>query len=220
MAAPELGHRYPWFVRMFSPSEKRQLYAGAMQPYLQEPGDSVLVDFLAQEEGGAGELDRILFADTMTYLPDDLLVKMDLATMAHSLEARSPLLDHEVLETAASMPEDMKLRNGSLKWALKEAFRELLPREIDARPKRGFGIPLDDWMRGSLGVMAKDLMLCRTARIRSYTNVGALERLFQDHESGRLSIGRRLWCLLMLELWNRHVVEYAWHRETTSQAST
>ena len=144
--------------------------------------------------------------DVETYLPDDLLLKADLASMAHSLELRSPLLDHRVLELGISL-EGPPRRRG--KEALRRAFAADLPRSVLERRKTGFGVPLAAWFRGELRDLAGDLLLDARARSRGQLRPAAVERLLADHASGRADHGHRLWCLLMLELWQRTHVEAA-----------
>jgi asparagine synthase (glutamine-hydrolysing) len=137
--------------------------------------------------------------DVETYLPGDLLLKADVASMAHSLELRSPLLDHEVLALGVSTPPR--------KHALRAAFRDLLPAEILARRKTGFGVPLARWFRAELRDFAGDVLLGERARARGQLRPAAVERLLREHAEGRADHGHRLWCLLMLELWQREHVE-------------
>jgi asparagine synthase (glutamine-hydrolysing) len=137
--------------------------------------------------------------DVESYLPGDLLLKADIASMAHSLELRSPFLDHEVLE--------LGLATRPRKAALKAAFRDLLPAEILARGKTGFGVPLTRWFREDLRDFARDVLLDERARRRGQLRPAAVERLLREHDEGRADHGHRLWCLLMLELWQREHVE-------------
>jgi asparagine synthase (glutamine-hydrolysing) len=142
--------------------------------------------------------------DIETYLPDDLLLKSDIASMAHSLELRSPLLDHEVLEVGVSLDEPVRLRG---KRALRAAFEAQLPPEVLERKKTGFGVPLSAWFRRELRDLTGDLLLDDRARARGQLRPAVVERLLADHASGRVDHGHRLWCLLMLELWQRAHVE-------------
>jgi asparagine synthase (glutamine-hydrolysing) len=147
--------------------------------------------------------DAAMAADVSAYLPDDLLMKVDVATMAVGLEARSPLLDHHVMELAARLPANMKLRGRTTKALFKKALHGLVPEEILSRPKMGFAIPLDGWLRTRLKDMTYDVLLSRTARERGYVRPDAVERLVSDHMAGRGSHGHRIWALLMLELWHQ-----------------
>jgi len=147
--------------------------------------------------------------DVATYLPGDLLLKADIASMAHSLELRSPLLDWEVLELGISLPDSLKARGRRQKIALRLAFAADLPPEIASRGKTGFGVPLAGWFRGDLRELAGDVLLDGTARGRGQLRPAAVERLFADHVAGHAEHGHRLWCLLMLELWQRTHVDVA-----------
>ncbi len=153
---------------------------------------------------GTAGLQRL---DAATYLPGDLLPKADLASMAVSLELRSPLLDHTVLELGISLPERLLLDGRRGKAALRRAFAGLLPAELERRPKTGFGVPLGDWFRGPLLDAARDLLLDRRARDRGLLRPDAVEHLLADHVADRADHGHRLWCLLVLELWLRCYVE-------------
>jgi asparagine synthase (glutamine-hydrolysing) len=144
--------------------------------------------------------DDLRLVDIESYLPGDLLPKSDLASMAVSLELRSPFLDHHVVELGLALP--LELARG--KAALKRAFAADLPPEIVARPKTGFGVPLDRWFRGELAPVASDLLL---ARDRGLFRRAELERLLGEHADGRADHGHRLWCLCMLELWQRTFVD-------------
>jgi asparagine synthase (glutamine-hydrolysing) len=145
--------------------------------------------------------------DARTYLPGDLLRKADLASMAHSLELRSPLLDHEVLELGLALPGSLKVRGRRGKIALRRAFADLLPPQIGAREKRGFGVPLSDWFRGELRDVARDLLLDGRAHGRGWFRADTVERLVREHDAGDADHGHRLWCLVMLELWQRLYVD-------------
>ena len=145
--------------------------------------------------------------DVQTYLPEDLLVKVDIATMAHSLEGRSPLLDHEVMEAAALLPDSLKLQGTNLKHLLKQIAYRLVPRELLDRPKMGFGVPLDAWFRGELYDYACDHVLSARARARGIVEPGYAERLLREHKSGRRPWHYQIWNLLVLELWFRTFID-------------
>jgi asparagine synthase (glutamine-hydrolysing) len=141
--------------------------------------------------------------DVRTYLPGDLLLKADIASMAHSLELRSPLLDHAVLELGVSLPESLKIEGRRGKVALRRAFADALPPAVAARGKTGFGVPIARWFRGELEPLARDVLLGETARARGQLRPAVVARLLDDHVAGRADHAHRLWCLLMLELWQR-----------------
>jgi asparagine synthase (glutamine-hydrolysing) len=149
-------------------------------------------------------VDRYLALDTATYLPGDLLVKVDRMSMAHALEVRSPLLDHELHEYAASLPGRLKLRRGTTKWLLKElAARRGLPGDLVHRAKQGFGIPIGEWFRAELRGWLEDVLHDPRTRTRGYFHQTETDRLLSEHISGRSDHSYRLWNLAMLELWHR-----------------
>ncbi|MFL6275141.1 MAG: asparagine synthase (glutamine-hydrolyzing) [Blastocatellia bacterium] len=177
-------------------------------------------DFLAQSRGalrhvapwfaGNGEIDvvdRALMADTANYLPNDLLVKVDIASMAASLEARSPFLDHHLMEFAASLPARYKLRGLTTKHLLKRALRGRLPAENLTRRKMGFGVPLAHWFRGELKGFLGETLLSEHALNRGYFNPVAVRQLIAQHTAGKQDYAHQLWSLLMLELWHREFID-------------
>ena len=142
-------------------------------------------------------------ADVASYLPFDLLVKVDITAMANSLEARSPFLDHEVMEFAARLPLSLKLRGRESKYLPKKAFADLLPAENINRSKMGFGVPVGEWFRGPLRSMLTDTLLSEAAMGRGYFNRSALSEMVNGHLNRRADYGAQLWALLMLELWHK-----------------
>ncbi|MBN2406729.1 MAG: asparagine synthase (glutamine-hydrolyzing) [Elusimicrobia bacterium] len=152
-------------------------------------------------------IDRMLYSDILTYLPDDLLVKMDIACMANSLEGRSPFLDHHVMEFTSSLPPGWKLKGLKSKYILKEAFREYFPDEIIGRKKQGFSIPLGKWFKTELKDYLYDVVLSDRALGRGYFSRAGLEALLESHMEGNRDYGFCLWALLMLELWHREFAD-------------
>ena len=153
-------------------------------------------------------LDSTLFVDIMTYLPGDLLVKMDIATMANSLEARSPLLDHKFIEFAASIPLSLKLKGlNSSKYILKKAFSDFLPPQILRRGKMGFGVPISRWLRNELREYVTDVLLSKRSLGREYFREEYLKLILNEHCSRRYDHGERIWTLLNLELWHRMFID-------------
>jgi asparagine synthase (glutamine-hydrolysing) len=152
-------------------------------------------------------VDRALFVDVRTYLLDDILTKVDKMSMAVSLETRVPLLDHKLVEFAASVPIGLKLHAGRTKHLLRKFLEGRIPHDILARPKHGFEAPTGEWLRGPLAPMANDLLLGPTARSRGIFSPSAVGRIWSEHQSGRRDHRHRLWSLLMLELWFRQFVD-------------
>ncbi len=146
-------------------------------------------------------IDKILNVDVMSYLPEDLMVKADIASMACSLEVRSPFIDHKIMEFAASLPSDMKIHKGTLKYFLKQASSDLLPAEVIQRKKLGFGLPIAPWLRGELKEMAYDMLLDKRAIERGYFRREKIEALLAEHMTGQCDHCYRIWNLLCLELW-------------------
>jgi asparagine synthase (glutamine-hydrolysing) len=159
------------------------------------------------QANGAGVVDAALLADTMTYLPNDLLVKVDIASMAVSLEARSPFLDHHVIEFAASLPSSLKLRGLTTKYLLKKTLRRLLPSENLTRPKMGFGVPIGHWFRGRMQPFLREHLLSDRVARRGMLRPEAVRRMVEEHTSGARDHAHPLWTLLMLELWFQRFID-------------
>jgi asparagine synthase (glutamine-hydrolysing) len=189
-ASAPAGARYGQLMEVFTPRQRAALWSQEARPAGALIGD-------ARRPGITG----LQLLDVATYLPGDLLLKADLGSMAHSLELRSPFLDHEVLELGLGLPDNLKVRGRTGKIALRRAFAPELPRRIAGRGKRGFGVPLARWFRGDLKTLAHDVLLDGQARNRGLFRPDGVQRLLDDHAAGRADHGHRLWCLLMLELW-------------------
>jgi len=143
----------------------------------------------------------------MTYLPNDLLVKMDIASMTVSLEARSPFLDHHLMEFAASLPENLKLRRLTTKYLLKRVLRKLVPAENLNRSKMGFGVPIGHWFRGAMQPFLRETLLSEKALGRGLFQPEMVRRLINQHVEGSIDHSHRLWSLLMLELWFERFID-------------
>jgi len=154
------------------------------------------------ESGNGNWLSARQRLDVKNYLPLDILTKVDRMSMAHSIETRVPLLDHKLVEFAATIPPEMSLRDGTTKYVLKQAMRGILPDQIIDRPKHGFAVPLGYWFRGKLGAYARDLLLGASARHRGLFNGPYIEDLVAQHERGR-NLDLQLWTLISFELWAR-----------------
>jgi asparagine synthase (glutamine-hydrolysing) len=153
-----------------------------------------------QKDGGSDWISAAQYCDLNNYLPLDVLTKVDRMTMAHSIEARPPLLDHHIVEFAATVPSRLRLRDGTTKYLFKQAMRGILPDEIIDRPKHGFAVPLHAWFRGELSGFARDLLLSERCRHRGLFNVEYLEQLLRLNERGR-DVGLQLWTVASFELW-------------------
>jgi asparagine synthase (glutamine-hydrolysing) len=158
------------------------------------------------EHAGGHWLSAARYLDLKSSLPLDILTKVDRMSMAHSLEAREPLLDHRLVEFAAAIPPAMLLRDGTTKWIFKEAMRGILPDDVIDRRKQGFGVPLGRWFRGKLGGFVRDLLLTKRSRERGFFNPAAVEDLVRRHQAGR-PLDLELWTLLSFELWCRAFID-------------
>lgn len=177
-----------------------------------------LGESLARQHTEASPLTRLLYLNFKTYLLDDLLVKMDRCSMAHGIEARSPLLDRALLEYTFALPDAMKCRLWQTKVIFRRAFADLVPPEILRRKKMGFAVPLAAWFTGDLRDYLRDLLLAHDARLREYVDQGYVNRLCQAHLAGRADYSARLWTLLTFETWLRSLPSWAGsHAEKTDQ---
>lgn len=204
LEAPET--RYARLMSYFDNEQKGEVYTGAMREAVAGIDSYDLLAAAYRNSDAPDLLDATLDVDVQTYLPGDLLVKMDIATMAHSLEARSPFLDHKLMEFCASLPSRFKVRGRTGKYLLKKAALGWLPDEILTRGKMGFGVPMASWLRGELRDLARDALTDSTARGRGYFEPVAVERLLAEHQAGA-DHSPRIWALLMFELWHRMFVD-------------
>jgi asparagine synthase (glutamine-hydrolysing) len=194
-------------MTLFDASGRRELYHDDLRRSL-DGHDSLealraWLDALPQ----ADFRNRMLYADTHFYCPEDCLTKVDRMTMAWSLEARVPLLDHEVVEFMATVPPEWKLRGFTAKYLLRRALGDLLPPALLRKRKQGFSVPVGPWLRGPLYELARDLLLDARATGRGWLRPEAVGRLLNEHRAGRADHGHRLYALLGLEIWARQYVD-------------
>jgi asparagine synthase (glutamine-hydrolysing) len=192
------SRRYAPSMAYFYDHDKAAGYDRNLLPFLSSSSLDLLEPYFQQSNSYVG---GAAWADIHTYLPDDLLVKVDIASMAHGLEARSPLLDHKLMEWAARIPSAQKMQGGVTKAILKSALEPYLPNEILYRPKMGFGVPIDEWLKGELKEFAYDTLLSTKARQRGLITPDYVKTMLDEHCAGTRQHHTRLWALLMLELW-------------------
>lgn len=209
-AALPRAHRYGMWVSgstgHFSESEKSQIYSGDLRSMLDGNRPVEWMESLFDTVESLDAVDASMSVDVRSYLPCDLLTKVDITSMAVSLEARSPLLDHEVMEFAARLPVSYKLNGRVSKYLLKTAFADMLPQENISRGKMGFGVPVGKWFRGPLRELLRDALLSGSGMLGDYFNKSALNTLVTEHLENKIDHGFQLWNLLMLEMWHREVV--------------
>ena len=203
--SPELFHLQ--MTQIFNRQLREKMYQPEFYANLSKhEADDYLLSLLSGSREktavSQSEIDSILQADTLMYLPDTLLTKIDIASMAVSLEGRSPLLDTSVMEFAGSLPPAWKVRLFDSKRILKEAYEGILPHEILYRKKMGFKVPLTHWFRDELYDYIEEVLLDKQAIDRGYFNSSFIQELIEDHKQGHKDNSARLWNLLMLELWH------------------
>ncbi|WP_395344614.1 asparagine synthase (glutamine-hydrolyzing) [Ningiella sp. W23] len=172
-------------------------FADALGAY--HPSENTLRAY--ESAKGKDHLSRILYTDMKTYLPGGILVKVDRMSMANSLEVRAPLLDKEMIEFAATMPSELKFKDGEKKYLLKEAFKHLLPDDILYRKKMGFSVPLASWFRAELKGLAERYLVNTPKGLTQFFKQAEIERLWQQHQSNQADHSNLLWSMLMFELW-------------------
>lgn len=197
------ARRYLNWLQIFPESFRASLYSDDFVSTL--PGDDPF-DFLDTawaRSHGRDVVTRASMSDVLTYLPCDLMTKVDIASMAHGLEVRQPMLDYRLVELAASMPVNLKFRGRRGKLILQDTFGSLIPKSIFKRKKMGFGIPIAAWFRNELKPMVHETLLSGDARIAAYFRPEAVAQLVKSHENNEQNHGYRLWNLLILEKWLR-----------------
>ncbi|MCA8995660.1 MAG: asparagine synthase (glutamine-hydrolyzing) [Planctomycetaceae bacterium] len=199
--------RYLRWIGIFDADARRQLYTREFAERLGDYDSGEFIDGVYSACPSRDFVTQTTCADVLSYLPCDILTKVDIATMAHSLEARSPFLDHRVAELAARMPIELKFSSGQGKKILIETFKDLLPESIQTRAKMGFGVPIDHWFRNELTPLLRETLLSDRCLDRGIFRREELVRLIDDHVSRRWDHSYRLWNLLCLECWHRVYVD-------------
>ena len=203
--------RYLDSIRLFQPDELNALLSTEVGESISADGASTLAARRFDQWRALPWPSQMMRFDLDTYLPEDILTKVDRMSMAHSIESRVPLLDHNVVAFAASLPHDMKIRQSERKCVLKQAAAGILPAEVLGRRKQGFGVPVGEWFRGPLRDFVADALQSARARQRGYFRPRFVDRLMAEHTSGRRDHASRLWALLMFELWHRRYLD-GWSR--------
>jgi len=174
--------------------EPEKIVLGGIEP-------KTIFSSVAQQPELSGLQERMMYLDSMTYLPDDILTKVDRASMAVSLEARVPLLDHRVVEFSWEVPMSLKYKAGNSKWLLREVLDRYVPRELMERPKMGFGVPIDEWLRGPLRDWAESLLSEKNLREDGFFDPLPIRKMWNEHISGQRRWHYYLWDVLMFQAW-------------------
>jgi asparagine synthase (glutamine-hydrolysing) len=214
--APDTACAVKHAYNQFADSAKRRLYSAEFARAID--GHDPLRPFREAYAacGSTDPLDRSMYVDVKTYLVDDIMTKVDKMSMAVSLEAREPLLDHRLLEFAATVPSSLKLRDGTSKYLLRRLLRRRVPQSILERRKRGFEAPIGEWLRKALAPLVSDVLLDGRLAARGLFRPREVERVWLDHRNGRSDHRHRLWQLLMLELWFREFIDRAAPQQTAA----
>ncbi|HZH34093.1 MAG TPA: asparagine synthase-related protein, partial [Pyrinomonadaceae bacterium] len=197
---PKVERYFQW-VSAVNRDTKDELYTADFKHRIADNDPAQVLQNWFTTANGIGVVDATMMTDQQTYLPNDLLVKVDIASMAVSLEARSPLLDHKIIEFAASLPEDIKLRGRETKSLLKKVAAKLVPPEVIYRRKMGFGVPIANWLRGEMENFMREVLLSEKSFRRGIVRPEILTRLVDEHTKGVRDHAPQLWAFLMLELW-------------------
>ena len=207
VAHEERPVRYSNWVLYFTAAAKRQLYSPYFAEAVASRNKQHWMEELWNTTGDLESVDAAMAVDIKSYLPYDLLTKVDIASMANSLEARSPFLDHVVMEFAARLPVHLKLHGRQSKYLLRKTFSDLLPLENIIRRKMGFGVPIAKWLRTSSRELLQDTLSSKPARERGYFRPEQIDELMGQHVAAKVDYSFQLWNLLMLELWHQQFVD-------------
>jgi len=208
-ADPDQAYALKHAYGMFEPGAKARLYSGDFAASIRDVDPFARFRDVYARCRSNDAIDRALYVDVHTYLVDDILTKVDRMSMAVSLEARDPLLDHRLLEFAATVPASLKIRDGRGKHLLRKVLQRRVPADILERGKHGFEAPVGEWLRGPLAPMADALLTDGRLRGRGLFDDREVARLWTEHRTGRADHRHRLWQLLMLELWFRQFIDGA-----------
>ena len=208
-ASLDAVERYVDSISHFNPLRKKSLYSSGLQGKLNGnfgAGESVYLK-IAEKIATGNAVDKLLYLDSKTYLPSDILTKVDRMSMAASLEARVPLLDHKLIEYVQKIPSDLKLKGLETKYIFKKAMEGIVPSEILYRAKQGFGVPIEEWINNQLRTRIHETLLESKTLERGYFEKSYIQTLLDEHSKGRRDHSHALWILWMLELWHRQFVD-------------
>ena len=194
-------------IKIFNGKEKNNLYTEQLAKELEHVDPLAYLVEKYREVKTDDPLERLLYLDIHSYLPEDLLVKVDIATMANSLEARVPFLDHTFMELVAGIPSHFKLKGSKTKFILKRAFSDLLPDVVLKRKKMGFGVPVARWFRNELKDYVYEVLLDDRTFRRGYFKKESIKRLLDEHVALRYDHSTKIWALLFLETWFRVFID-------------
>lgn len=192
----------------FLPEMKQQLYRPEFKSAIKDFDAFDILGKHFEVNKNPDVTSRVQYVDIKTYLPEDILVKVDRMSMAHSLEVRSPLLDHKLMEYAGTLPSSLKLNGMESKYILKKCMKDRLPEKILYRKKQGFSIPLASWLRGEMKEFASETLFSSNNLLKNYFNSGYIKKIWRRHLSGRQDYAYPLWGLMMFELWQQRFLLY------------
>jgi len=204
---PDMAYAWKQCNFLFNDQQKSQLYSGSLRDDCNGFDPSARLRSYYNRCTALDPLNKALYVDLKTYLVDDILVKVDRMSMAHGLEVRSPLLDHKLLEFAATLPTGLKLKGQMTKVALRRVMKERVPREILTRRKQGFTMPVAEWLRKPLRAIVEDCLFAPRSIHRGLFNGAFLRRLWSDHLHKRRDYSQHLWLLMVFELWHRKYLD-------------
>lgn len=205
----KMGYRdtYMAWLNYFTSEDKAELYSRRIQDMVKGRDAGMYLGNIIRESDAKDIVEKIMNADVMSYLPEDLLVKVDRATMANSLEGRSPFLDHKVMEFAASLPLKYKLNGSQTKYILKRAFAKDIPLSFLNRKKKGFGVPVGRWFSGELSDFVREMLLSTRTLKKDIFSRDYLTKLISEHDKGKRDHTHRIWALLSFEMWHRTFID-------------
>jgi asparagine synthase (glutamine-hydrolysing) len=207
LCQPGERRRFATWFELMTPEARDALTVGKLRRAVDRATPESLFSAPLAHTDAVDSISRMLYVDTKLWLPDDLLARGDKMSMAASLEARVPLLDHRLVEFAAALPPNLKVKGFTRKYLLKKVAQDLLPQPILGRSKKGFPIPMGRWLRGEAREFCRDLLAPETIRRRGLFSPEAVARLLEEHESGAAHHGAILWALLSVELWHNVFVD-------------